>query len=66
MQNGDQSELEELLKAGVDLSVTYGGGELDEDSYGLFSGTSPILHAARCGKPAIFKAIYEALLKVSF
>lgn len=61
LQNGDQVELERLLKQRGNKYPTYGEGDHIEDENGLFRGTSPILHAARCGK----KEIVKAVLKVS-
>lgn len=61
MKFGDQKELERLLKAGVDLFSTYGKGGSEEDENGLCRGTSPILHAARCGRRDMFDAILHAI-----
>lgn len=74
IDRGDQGELNTWLgalsrwEAVEELTKTYGGdvhlhGEdsLIEDSYGLFQGTSPILHAAKTGKAWMFSAVRDAM-----
>lgn len=52
-----------LASEGADklLRKTYGGDRWDADTNGLYSGTSPLLHAARCGREAAFSVVVNAL-----
>ena len=67
IRSGRDDEVHDLLAqmsqtgAIEQLTRKYGLGRDEPDEDGLFVGTTPILHAARSGKLAVFSAVYRAI-----
>ena len=69
IQSGDPKAVDDLMERLSDtlavdiLTTTYGGGFFywEEDEDDLFSGTYPILHAARSGNLAVFDSVMKAM-----
>ena len=67
IRSGREDEVQRLLaqmseiEAVEQLTMTYGRGRDRPDDDGLFEGATPILHAARTGKPAIFSALVRGM-----
>lgn len=67
IEEGNCDLLKRLLKGEsaeeLVLETKYGGSDDGPDLSGLYSGTSPLLHAARRGRIHIFSALMQYLEK---
>lgn len=63
IETGSPEDLQVFLtveRADALLTQTYGGNDGNVDDNGLYSGTYPLLHAARSGREKTFSVVLQA------